>query len=143
MTHAHCGQPVAELYHGDDEIVFDIADVCGPATWAAIHGLAENFPCAPCAEEAGSVMRFAHDLINIKVGKQVMYPDDFRKWAGVVFETSAELGGLEAAEVESDKPVCEGAEAEALERCVLQLKEDEDVDDPFAVCVDTIGCKVG
>ncbi len=137
MAHAHCGQPVAELYHGDDEIVFDIADVCGPATWSAIHHLAENFPCAPCAEDAGSLMRFAHDLVNVKIGKPVHFPDDFRQWAGLVFETSAELGNLEAAALAQDSTRCELAQ----ERTAVDIRDEIAVE--LGQCTGEIACKVG
>ena len=123
MSHSHCGGPVAELHHGDDEIVFDIADVCGPATWSAIHHLAENFPCGPCAEEGASLMRFAHDLINVKLGRPLMYPDDFRTWSTTVFETAASLG-------ESDA-INPGDRVGALGQC-----------DADALCVAQTGCEV-
>ena len=75
-----------------DEI--DISEVVGPYAWGIIHHAAESFPCPPCAAEGASLMRFAHDLINHKLGKDLVAPDDLRAWAPVVREAEASLVGL-------------------------------------------------
>lgn len=69
----------------------DIAEVVGPYAWGVIHHAAETFPCAPCAEEGASLMRFAHDLVNLKVGKQVKYPGDARAWLPTAHKLEATL----------------------------------------------------
>ena len=57
---------------GDGDGVL-ISEACGPFAWAVIHHAAEAFPCAPCAEEGGSLMRFAHDLVNHNLGRPIMH----------------------------------------------------------------------
>lgn len=64
----------------------DVAEVTGPYAWGVIHHAAESFPCPPCAEEGASLMRFAHDLVNLKLGKPVQYVKDARRWLGSVHE---------------------------------------------------------
>lgn len=141
-----------------------IAEACGPFAWSVIHNTAESFPCAPCAEEGGSLMRFAHDLVNHNLGKPVVHRDDFKRWSDVVLEAGAGLNlfavrdgappaeplpedvGVAVEEMWSNhlgqgtRPPCDGDQADAFERCVLEVKEDPNVDNPFAVCTASIGC---
>jgi len=127
-----------------EEGLIDIAQTCGPFGWGVIHHAAETFPCEPCAEEGGSLMRAAHDLVNFRIGLPIRFPDDIERWHPVMVEAhnqvAHELDWVKSEQ--SDKPVCTGAQAEALERCVLELKEDPGIDEPFGVCVESIGCKV-
>jgi len=64
----------------------DIAETCGGYAWGILHHVAESFPCKHCAEEGQSLLRFAHDLVNVKLGKPLQAPDDAERWIGVVHE---------------------------------------------------------
>lgn len=55
-------------------------DVFGSKFWEARHKLAELTPCSICRTEAISHEIFFHDLVNLKTGKKVMYPENFDKW---------------------------------------------------------------
>lgn len=83
------GPNMAERDSGEHSC--DIAEVVGPYAWAVIHHAVESFPCAPCAEEGASLMRFAHDLVNIKLRKGIRYPRDIRRWLGLTQEAEDQL----------------------------------------------------
>lgn len=61
----------------------------------------------------------------------------------VLRELAANPGDRIAADLaQSDKAVCSVEEAERVERCVRELKADPGIDEPFGVCVESIGCRV-
>lgn len=55
-----------------------IGEIVGPYSWGIIHYVAESFPCEPCAQEAKALMRFAHDLVNFRLGKSIQYRANFQ-----------------------------------------------------------------
>ncbi len=133
----------------DDEGV-SVSEVVGPYAWRIIHHAAESFPCDECAEEGGSLMRFAHDLVNHKLGKPVQFPADLERWTAVVAEASSAAGvvppgvfaALARAGETSSRPTCAGDARERFERCVEGVKDAPGVDNPFAVCTASVGCKL-
>ena len=76
------------MLHARGQREYDVAAIVGPYTWSMIHHLVENFPCHHCAEEGGRLMRGLHDLVNLKLGKKLQYPADFRYLADAVCSRS-------------------------------------------------------
>ena len=112
-----------------DEI--DIPEVVGPYAWAIIHHAAESFPCPPCAEEGASLMRFAHDLVNYKLGKPVAYPEDLVRWADVVMEAADRTPNVVAVQVQ-EFASCDRRQRSQFDRCSR--------DEHWAVCAARFGC---
>ena len=182
--------PVCAHLH-DDEIIaeVEVSEVVGPYSWGIIHHAAESFPCDECAAEGGSVMRVAHDLINVRLGRPPRFPEDVERWspvfASALGQARAVLGepmtqaykkhlitssltgdswaiskdgqhiawasSLDDAKATidmltshnpSDKPTCSPSEAARVDRCVADVEGDPNIDEPFALCVASIGCKV-
>jgi SWI/SNF-related matrix-associated actin-dependent regulator 1 of chromatin subfamily A len=60
---------------------------CGPVAWDLFHGAAAAFRehvCETCGQDAESLMRAAHDLVNRKLGKPIHAPKDLERWAKVL-----------------------------------------------------------
>ena len=117
-----------------DEI--DISEVVGPYAWGIIHHAAESFPCPPCAEEGTSLMRFAHDLVNYKLGKPVKYPEDLTRWVNVAMEAAdrnpnVELVPVAAVQVQ-EFASCDRRRRRQFERCSRNQH--------WAVCAARLGC---
>ncbi len=151
MDHKDHQLAFAILRDDDEEIgePISIAEVVGPYAWDQLHHLVESFPCGECAEEGASLMRFAHDLVNVKLGKKVHHPEDLIRWAGVVAHAREDLelpahddlpAPILAAMAQAVSTPCTGEARDRLESCVLQLKDRPDVDNPIAVCTASIGC---
>lgn len=156
---AHLRSGETEELADDELAAVDISEVVGPYAWSALHHAVESFPCQECADEGSSLMRGLHDVVNAKLGKPIEHPEDLRRLAELA--TSAASGELAqpvltplpaevataidvalAGSSRSDKPVCTGDARGRLESCILQLKNDPDVEDPFAVCTASLGCKL-
>ncbi len=78
-AHAH-----ASLAHEPD---IYRPDVCGASWWAILHHWAtaiKEAGCGHCGEEAESLMRFAHDLVNVQGNRAIFAPQDARRWSPVV-----------------------------------------------------------
>jgi len=73
--HYHARLSSGEL--DDDDEGVSISEVVGPYAWGVIHHAVESFPCEECALEGGRLMHFAHDLVNSRLGKDVVHPEDF------------------------------------------------------------------
>ena len=56
---------------------YNVSEICGPYAWGLIHKAAASFPCEPCAEEGSRLMSAAHDLVNLRLGKQVYNRENF------------------------------------------------------------------
>ncbi len=69
------------------------SEICGPSWWAMLHGAASGIKvgCSTCGEEADSLMRYAHDLVNVKHGKQIFAKRDAREWGAVALRLSQQL----------------------------------------------------
>ena len=69
------------------------SDICGPSWWAMLHGTASGIKagCPTCGEEAESLMRYAHDLVNVKHGKPVFAPADGREWSEIALQLAQSL----------------------------------------------------
>lgn len=52
-------------------------EVFGPKYWYALHSIANKIPCPSCREDGVKLMRFAHDLVNLKTAKNLYDPLNF------------------------------------------------------------------
>ena len=70
-----------------------VSEICGPSWWAMLHGAASGIKagCPTCGDEADSLMRYAHDLVNVKHGKKVFAPADAREWSEVAVQLAQSL----------------------------------------------------
>ena len=125
-----------------DDGTWDVGEVVGPYTWGALHYLAENFPCPPCADHAGALMRGFHDVINFRIGKPIQFPADLDLLAHESVEainSMAPASGLAMGAREF--PTCTGDQGASFERCVISVKtQDVQPDSPFPVCTAAVGC---
>lgn len=130
----------------DDDGTWDVGEVVGPYTWGALHYLAENFPCPPCADHAGALMRGFHDVINFRIGKAIEFPADLDLLAheSVLAINSLEISDLPPSGLPlgaREFPTCVGDQGASFERCVVSVKDQEvQPDSPFAVCTAAVGC---
>ena len=113
--------------------VIDISEVAGPYAWGIIHHAAESFPCPPCAEEGASLMRFAHDLVNYKLDKPVMYPEDLARWTNVAMEASDRIPNVAKVQVQ-EFASCDRRRRSQFERCSRGHH--------WAVCAARLSCMV-
>lgn len=51
--------------------------VFGPSYWQAFHDLASKVPCGGCRQETESFIKFFHDLVNYRLGKQIYDKKNF------------------------------------------------------------------
>lgn len=58
----------------------------GPYYWSAIHSIADRIPCSMCREDGKSLFVFAHDLVNLKLGKKIFNQENFNKWVDHVVD---------------------------------------------------------
>lgn len=122
------------LHRHDDS--WEVSELVGPYTWGAIHYLAEAFPCPPCAQHGGALMRGVHDVVNYNTGKAIMFPQDLYALA---MESAEAAMSLEAQEF----PRCTDTERQKFERCILDIKarpEEEQPESAYAVCTASVGC---
>ena len=64
-------------------------DVCGEFAWAQLHSWADNISqhiCANCGSFATKAAHALHDVVNAALGKPIMYPDDLRMVAELMYE---------------------------------------------------------
>jgi len=107
----------------------DLRRLAELATSAASGHLAQNELGTPLPPELSEAIAVA------------MAGSDHHEHGGVALSCSCMIVDVADA-ADSDKPVCTGGEKERLERCVMELKDDSDVRDPFAVCTASLGCKL-
>lgn len=72
----------------------DLATIVGPYTWGAIHYLVNRFPCEPCAATGRVIFNGVHDLFNIRLGKPMQFPDDFKALVDEIRLALASLASL-------------------------------------------------
>lgn len=119
-----------------------VPDVCGPSWWAILHAVARAITeagCRGCGEEAESLVRLDHDIINVKLGRPPLYPAEALRWLPLVQEIAG--GQVEASA--SPLPVCSTGAQRKLERCIAEVKETGNARSPWAVCQVSVGCRPG
>lgn len=110
-----------------------VAEVVGPYTWGIIHQLVEEFPCAPCAEDGAKLMRFTHDIVNMKLGKPLFDAGNFVDHLNLIYEmveVDGRLGtsyGSVESEVTKLFPINDGSLSMCLggDRLELEVCTDE------------------
>jgi hypothetical protein len=55
-----------------------VSDVCGPSWWGALHGVVDSISCESCRDHGQDLMSAMHDFVNIKLGKELYDPVNFR-----------------------------------------------------------------
>lgn len=137
------------------ETVHDVSDIVGPYTWGILHHAIESFPCGPCAEHGGRLIRGLHDVVNIHLGKPMYAPRDFEflveMVAGAARKSASGRARQGMAEIEGEVtrlaqeagimsyPRCSGAQVEKFARCVQAGKGGRD--SPYPACTAAVGCK--
>lgn len=71
-------------HRAEDDDDPGLAELVGPYAWGIIHHAVESFPCPPCAADGKGLMRFAHDVVNIKLGKGLRFPANFDRHVELV-----------------------------------------------------------
>lgn len=56
----------------------------GKKEWDKIHKAVEEIGCETCKEEGKGLMKFAHDVVNAKLGKPLFDKDNFKKHAAQI-----------------------------------------------------------
>ena len=57
------------------------SEIVGPYAWGILHHAVESFPCGSCAREGTALLHFAHDLVNLKLGKPLQSRiEEVRPW---------------------------------------------------------------
>lgn len=85
------GGKAVKVPGGDQRREYDIAEIAGPYTWDILHHVVSRFPCAPCAREGSKLLRGLHDLVNVKIGKPLFAPADFRYLVQMVHDYEGRL----------------------------------------------------
>lgn len=126
----------------DDDGTWDVSEVVGPYTWGALHYLVDNFPCPPCADHGGALMRGLHDVVNWGIGKPIQFPADLDLLAHEAVEAMNSLAAAAGLPLGAREfPTCTGDQGAKFERCVVSVKDQEvQPDSPFAVCTAAVGC---
>ena len=61
----------------------------GPIIWAILHKTVELIPCPMCRVEAEHLLRGFHDVINVKLNKSPLYPEDLCLLTNYAFQAIA------------------------------------------------------
>jgi len=51
----------------------------GPIIWSYLHGIVDAIPCPKCRSEGQKLMIFIHDIVNVKLGKEIYDKRNFRE----------------------------------------------------------------
>jgi hypothetical protein len=100
------GSGVVRLRHDPG---VDVADVCGSSWWGIIHGVAQSIHdhgCANCGKHAISLMRYAHDLVNVSLDKPTFAPEATAEWEPHAKQLAAQLGAVHQAQPKRRAPRC-------------------------------------
>jgi hypothetical protein len=85
------GRGVVELHHDPG---VDVADTCGASWWGILHGVAQSIHdhgCPSCGKHAISLMGYAHDLVNVQLGKPIHDREAIAEWTPYAEQLAAQL----------------------------------------------------
>lgn len=140
------------------ETVHDVSEIVGPYTWGVLHHAIETFPCGPCAEHGGRLLRGLHDVVNVHLGKPLYAPEDFQGLVELVVGAARKIAGKGTrpaiARLEGEVarlahqagimsyPRCSSPQGEKPARCVQGVKGRGGAASLYAVCTASMGCKL-
>ena len=85
------GRGVVSLRHDPG---VNVSDVCGSSWWGILHGVAQSihdYGCPSCGKHAISLIRYAHDLVNVSLDKPIHAPEAIAEWTPFARKLSAGL----------------------------------------------------
>ena len=77
--------------HGEHNVY--VPDVCGQFAWSILHKWAEavhDDMCPHCGEFAIAAARALHDTVNIKLGREPLFPDNLMMFSQIISNAAAD-----------------------------------------------------
>lgn len=77
------------FYLKNSKVCYDLPlnvskDEWGPKYWESLHSTVDRIPCPSCRAEGIELMEFMHDIVNVKLGKDIHNEENFYKWVNKI-----------------------------------------------------------